>query len=360
MTSTNSEQTKWRGYAIHDNKKWDEFKVIDFQPKQPGDYDIDVKIAYCGVCGSDVHTLTGGWGDAILPLIVGHEIAGTVVKVGPKVQSIKVGDRVGVGAQVCSCLECENCKSDNENYCPQMLDTYNGKYPNGDIAHGGYSTAIRAHERFVFPIPDGLDLEQVAPLFCAGVTTFSPLKRHGAGPGKTVGIAGVGGLGHYAIQFAKALGADKVVVFSHSANKKEDALSLGADEFVMTTDEKALEAQTGKIDLFLNTADVANKSHGGIPLPTLLKTLRLHGRLIIVGIPDDKFEFGTMELMGNGGMIGATHIGSKKEVLEMLDLVQKKGIKGIIQSYPMKDVAKAVKSVKENTARYRIVLKVDI
>ncbi|TFK96877.1 chaperonin 10-like protein [Pterulicium gracile] len=271
--------------SIHDTKKWKEFEVIDFKPKQFGDYDIDAKIEYCGVCGSDMHTLTGGWGDITPPLIVGHETAGTAVTVGPKVKFIKVGDRVGV---VGSCLECNRYKSDNENYCPSMIDTYNSKFPNGDIAHGGYSTAIRAHEQFVFPIPDGLDLDNVAPMFCAGITMFSPLKRHGAGPGKTVGIVGVG---------AKALGSDKVVVFSHSTNKK-------------------------------NTADVAN-----VPLPLFLKTLRLHGKFLIVGVPDNKFEFHTMELMGNGGSIAATHIGSKKEILEMLDLAKKKGVKSIIELY---------------------------
>jgi len=356
MSQTND--LKWKGYAIHDTKKYTDFQVVDFEPKRAEDYDIDIAIEYCGVCGSDVHTITGGWSeDIIKPMITGHEIAGKAVRVGPKVTSIKVGDNVGVGAQIFSCLECKPCKTDNENYCPEQVDTYNAKYPNGDIAHGGYSTAIRAHERFVFPIPDGIPLDAAAPLFCAGATVFSPLKRHGAGPGKSVGIVGIGGLGHLAVQFAKALGSEKVVAFSHQANKKEDAMKLGADEFVLTTEEKFAEPHAMSLDLIISTVDVSE----GLSLKNLMSCLGVHGRFIQVGIPDKPLPaLKTLDLAGNGGLLGSTHIGSKKEILEMLQLVKDKGVKTWVEVLPMKEAGKAVERVKNNQVRYRHVLKVDI
>ncbi|KAF8812943.1 GroES-like protein [Phlegmacium glaucopus] len=345
----------WKGYAVHDTEKWNELKVIDFKPKRFEDHDIDIKIEYCGVCGSDVHTVTGGWGEPLLPLIPGHEIVGHVVKVGPKVIGFKVGDRAGVGAQVCSCFECKPCNTNNENYCLKMVHTYNNKYPNGDIAQGGYSTAIRAHERFVIPIPDDLALEQAAPMLCAGLTVYSPLVRNGAGPGKFVGVVGIGGLGHFAIQFAKALGA-KVVVFSHTADKEEDARELGASEFVVTR-QGFEEAWKGKLDIIICTADVSK----GIPLAGLISMLGVNCHCIIVAIPDEKLPaLHAQELSQNGAFLGGSHIGSKKESIEMLNLAVQKGVKAYIQILPMKDAGQALRNVKDNAVRYRHVLKVDL
>ncbi|TFK37300.1 NADPH-dependent alcohol dehydrogenase [Crucibulum laeve] len=347
----------WKGYAIHDTKDWKNFKVIDFEPKQFDDYDIDIKIEYCGVCGSDVHTITGGWGETLLPVIPGHEIVGHVARVGPKVTTFKVGDRAGVGAQVCSCLKCEPCNTDNENYCPKPVHTYNSKYPNGDIAQGGYSTAIRAHERFVIPLPESLPLEQAAPLLCAGLTVYSPLVRNGTGPGKKVGIVSVGGLGHYAVQFARALGADKVVVFSHSPNKKDDAKELGATDFVVTGEDGFSEPHKGTLDLIICAADVSH----GINLMELMSTLNVHGRFIMVALPDEPLPpIYAMQLSTNGALLGGSHIGSKKEAIEMLELVVKKGVKSYVEVLPMKEASKAVQNVKNNKVRYRHVLKVDI
>ncbi|KAG6844790.1 hypothetical protein H0H87_003719 [Tephrocybe sp. NHM501043] len=310
---------QWKGYAIHDTKHWDKFKVIDFEPKQSGDYDVDIKIEYCGVCGTDVHTITGGWGAPILPLITGHEMVGHVVKVGPKVKSLKVGDRAG-----------------------------------GDIAHGGYATAVRAHERFVFPLPKEMPLEEMAPMMCAGLTVYSPLVRNGAGPGKKIGVIGIGGLGHFAIQFARALGAEQVVAFSHSKNKAKDARELGATDVVFTDNKDFASAWKGKLDLIICTADVSH----GMPLSEYMSTLGVHGRLIMVAIPDDKLPgIYSSDMVSNGALLGGSHIGSKKEALEMLDLAAKKGVKSWIEVLPMKEAGKAVKNVKNNTVRYRHVLK---
>ncbi|PPQ71149.1 hypothetical protein CVT26_010843 [Gymnopilus dilepis] len=348
------EKLVWKGYAVHDTSRWDQLKLINFEPKRMEDYDIDIKIEYCGICGSDLHTITGGWGeDVMLPLIPGHEITGHVVRVGPAVTEFKVGQRVGVGAQICSCFECVPCKTDNENYCPDKVDTYNAKYPNGDIAWGGYGTAIRAHERFVFPIPDGMSLDHAAPFLCAGLTVFSPMIRNGLGPGKRLGVVGVGGLGHFAIQFGKALGAE-VVVFSRSNSKEKDARELGASHFVATADENFADPWKLKLDLIICTADVSK----GIPLNKLLTTLVVNGRFIMAALPDDHLPaINSFELANNGALLGGCHIGSKKEILEMFKVAVEKNVKSVIEVRPMKDVGQALQSVANNRVRYRMVLK---
>ncbi|CAA7257345.1 unnamed protein product [Cyclocybe aegerita] len=353
-----SSDLQWKGYAVEDTKNWDQFKVIDFKPKPAGDYDVDIKIAFCGVCGSDVHTITGGWGEPHLPLIPGHEIAGMVATVGPKVTAFKVGDRVGVGAMICSCMKCKLCKEDNEQYCPESVWTYNAIYPDSrTLSQGGYATAIRAHERFVFPVPENMKLEDAAPMFCGGLTVFSPLVRNGAGPGKRVGIVGLGGLGHFAVQFAKALGCDEVVLFTHSDHKKDDAKKLGATGFVPTGEKDFERPLLGSLDLIVCTADVAS----GIPLKELLSTLAINGRFVMVGLPDEELpSMIAKEVFSNGCFFGASKIGSKKEVLEMMKLASEKGVKPWTELLPMKECGKAVKGVKEGRVKYRYVLKQDI
>jgi len=350
-----SSELEFKGYAVHDVQRWTEFKVIDFKPKTADEYDVDIAIQYCGICGSDVHTITGGWGEIPLPLISGHEITGTVQKVGSKVSEFKVGDRVGVGAQVWSCGECKPCGSDNENYCPKSVDTYGAKYPDGVLAHGGYATAIRATEQFVFKIPDELALDDAAPMMCAGLTVFGPMYRWGVKSGHKVAIAGLGGLGHFAVMFAAAMGAE-VTVLSHQANKKEDALKMGATDFVCTADEKWQEPLALKFDYVLSTIDIASK----MPLDEIISTLNVNGNLHICAMPDDEFKFQSQTLAGNGASISVNHIGSKKEANAMLKLAAEKGIKTWKQVIPMKDVGKGVQGVKDNSVRYRYVLKQDI
>ncbi|KJA26757.1 hypothetical protein HYPSUDRAFT_63543 [Hypholoma sublateritium FD-334 SS-4] len=353
-----SNELTWKGYAVHDTAKWEDFKLIDIKPKPRGEYDVDIKIEYCGVCGSDVHTITGGWGPPHLPVIVGHEIAGTAAWVGPKVTGIKVGDRVGVGAQICSCLECKMCKTNNEQYCQKHVTfTYNSVYPeSGTITTGGYSSAIRSHERFVFPIPDALELEHAAPMLCGGVTVYSPLVRNGAGPGKRVGVVGIGGLGHFAIQFAKGLGCEEVVAFSHSSRKKEDAIKLGATQFVETGKKGFEEALHASLDLIICTANVAP----GIAMSELLSTLAPGGKFVMVAIPEEQVPIPSRDLVVRGISFGGSLLGSKKEALEMLQLAAAKGIKPWIEIMPMKDCGKAVRAVKDGNVRYRHVLKQDI
>jgi len=242
------------GFMVRDSKDWSSFHKQEFKLKPFEDHDVDIAIDACGVCGSDVHTITGGWGEAPLPLCVGHEVIGRAVRVGPKVTKIKVGDRVGVGAQIWADLTCQNCKADQENYCPNSVDTYGAPYQDGTISQGGYSSHMRAHEYFTFQIPEKLDTANAAPMLCAGITVYSPLVRLGCGPGKTVGIIGLGGLGHFAVLFASALGAE-VYVLSHSPHKKDDALKLGAKHFIDTSKDDWHKDHAFKFDFLLNTAD---------------------------------------------------------------------------------------------------------
>ena len=245
-----------------DPQKPTDLEVTNFEPKRFTDDDVEIAITHCGVCGSDVHTLKQGWGDSKLPLVVGHEIVGHARRIGQNVKDIKPGDRVGVGAKIGGCLSCRQCNSGYENYCPKGISTYvsiceqicrihlltlkdrhlrrhvlqNSQYPDGIVTQGGYATAIRAKQRFVFPIPDALESRYACSMLCGGLTVFSPLKTNGAGPGKRVGVIGIGGLGHYAILFAKALGAE-VFAFTHSHDKMEDAKKLGADHVVDTNNK---------------------------------------------------------------------------------------------------------------------------
>ncbi|KAH8831127.1 GroES-like protein [Flagelloscypha sp. PMI_526] len=351
-------ELQFKGYAVHDTSKWTEFKLIEFQPKTFEADDVDIKVECCGVCGSDVHTITGGWGQPVLPVIVGHEIVGTVAQVGSNVTEFKIGQRVGVGAQICSCGTCSLCTSDHENFCANgPVYTYNSLYPNGDKAYGGYSTAIRANQRFVFPIPDALSSEQAAPMLCGGLTVFSPLLRHGVGPGQKVAIVGMGGLGHYAVQFAKALGAE-VTVFSHSARKEADAKAMGADNFVVTGEGPGFaEPFKNTLNLILVTANVSE----GVLLNELLSTLTFQGRLVVVASPNDPLPpVIAYNLLAKAASITGSSIGSKKDVTQMLNLAVEKGVKSWIQVKNMSEAGDAAKDVHEGNVRYRFVLKNDI
>ena len=298
-----------KGYAISDTKNWTDFKVIDFDLKKPADDDIDVAITHCGICGSDLHTISGGWGPLKVPAVIpGHEIVGKVTQVGKNVKDIKVDDRVGIGAQVGSCMNCRPCKTDNENYCigdgkGHMVDTYNSIWPDGSVAQGGYSTNIRAPEQFVFPLPDGLASEHAAPMLCAGLTLYSPLYRQNVGPGMRVGIVGIGGLGHFGVMFAKAMGAD-VVAISHSKSKKDDALKMGATTFVSTKEEPnwAERFQDPPFDLIINTA-----SSSAVDVPAMLSALKPEGRLICVGMPEDEIKLRAQDLAGRGTVCWQAH-----------------------------------------------------
>ncbi|KAI1801244.1 GroES-like protein [Daldinia bambusicola] len=350
---------EFEGFMITELGKYKDFKRQTFKPKVFGDNDIDIKIECCGVCGSDVHTVTGGWGDAPTPLCVGHEIVGKAVKVGSKVKDVKVGDRVGVGAQIWSCLKCTQCKSDNENYCPSQVDTYGAPYPkeadpNETLSQGGFSSHIRAHEYFVFPIPDSIPSHLAAPMLCAGLTVYSPLVRAGIGPGKKVAIVGLGGLGHFAVMFANALGAE-VTVISHSPNKKDDALKLGAKHFVSSGEKDWAKPLAFAFDFAINAADVTDQ----FDLGAYVSILKVGGRFHQVGLPDAPFEGVTAQIFAaNGSSLGANHIGSRPECLAMLKLAAEKKLFPTVETIPVseKGCAEAIERVNKNDVRYRFTL----
>merc|ERR1712032_983402 len=246
---------KFTGYAALDVEQGKALDLVKhtYSPKQWNELDVDIKISACSICGSCIHTLTSGWGATKYPAVCGHEIVGEVVKAGSK-SGHTVGSRVGVGAQSGSCLECEYCKKDLPQYCSKgMVGTYNGKWEDGSTSMGGYADYIRCRGAFAVKVPDALSDEQAAPLMCAGITTYHPLKRFGAGPGKRVGIVGIGGLGHFGIQWAKAMGAE-VAAISHSDSKKADAQAMGADDFIVAKDiNEVVKKHSRTFDLILIT-----------------------------------------------------------------------------------------------------------
>jgi len=343
-------------FVVTDIKNWSDFKRQEVPLKKFEDNDIDVAVEACGVCASDVHTITGGWGEDLpLPLCVGHEVIGRAVKVGPKVKDIKVGDRVGVGAQISADLTCDNCKADQENYCPNQIDTYGAKYPDGTISQGGYSSHVRAHEYFTFKIPDQLDSALAAPMLCAGLTTYSPLKRFGAGPGKKIAILGLGGLGHFGVLWSKALGAETYVL-SHSPNKREDALKLGAKEFISTKDKDWAKPWKFQFDVILNCADATDRFN----LPDYFSTLKVNGYFHNVGFPDKPLpQLKVTDFAPNGCFIGASHLGNRGEMIEMLELAAKQDIKSWVQTIDIseKGCKEAVERVYNgDNVRFRLTL----
>ncbi|KLU87223.1 NADP-dependent alcohol dehydrogenase 6 [Magnaporthiopsis poae ATCC 64411] len=331
-----------------------------FEPKKWTEEDVDIQITHCGVCGSDVHVLGSAWFPTPYPCCVGHEIVGRAVRVGANVKDVKVGDRVGVGAQARSCLrdDCPECSRGMTQFCStpgQFVNTYGSVYPDGEgKSWGGYSDYNRTNGNFVFKIPDGLASEHAAPLLCGGATVWAPLKENGCGPGKSVGVVGVGGLGHMAVMFAKAMGADKVVGISRRQSKRDEVLAMGADAYIATADDSDWAARNKRtLDLVICTV-----SSGGMPFNEYLGLLRPGGSLINVGVPEAGAlpAVNTTMLILNGIKLGGSLIGSPAQIKEMLEFVVKHNIKPIIQTRPMADANKAVVDLEEGKARYRYVL----
>lgn len=351
--------TKFQGWlgkdehSIKGQMQWGEF-----EPKKWSEDDVDIEISHCGICGSDLHTLKSGWGETPYPCVVGHEIIGKAVRVGKNVKHIKEGARVGVGAQARSCLQsdCPDCTNNLEPYCArEVTNTYGSVYPRGEgKSYGGYATHNRTNGHFVLPIPDGLDSADAAPMMCGGITVYSPLKQNGCGPGKTVGVIGVGGLGHFAVLFAKALGADRVVGISRKAEKREDVLSLGADEYIATDEDKDWASKNRRsLDLIVCTVSSAN-----MPLDDYLKLLKTKGTFIQVGAPDrgELPHVNAFTLLANGIKLGGSAIGAPNEIAEMLQLAADKKVKPWVEKRSMKDANQVVVDMVEGKARYRYVL----
>ncbi|MDU7382723.1 MAG: NAD(P)-dependent alcohol dehydrogenase [Schaalia turicensis] len=324
--------------------------------REPGPGEIYFEVKYAGICHSDIHSARGEWGPKKYPLVPGHEIAGIVAKVGEGVTKYKVGDKVGVGCLTNSCGTCEMCTSGYEQFCtgdeaglPGALWTY-GLDADGNPTAGGYSQGFTVSENFACRIPDEIPFEAAAPLLCAGITTYSPLKRFGAGPGKKVAIVGMGGLGHMAVQIAAAMGAE-VSVISHGRSKEEDARRFGATHFYATSEEGTVASLASSFDLIICTVSAANLDYAG-----LIATLRPLGSFVNVGLPETPLTLPWRAVIGGNRIVAGSNIGGIPETQEMLDFCGEHGIAPQVQIISGEDITEAYNNVVDSKVRYRYVI----
>ncbi|EOR94624.1 Alcohol dehydrogenase [Arcticibacter svalbardensis MN12-7] len=322
-----------------------------FERREVGPHDVQFDILFCGVCHSDLSQIKNEWFPGIFPMVPGHEIVGRVVKVGDHVKNFKVGDLAGTGCMVDSCQVCENCKQDLEQYCLEgNTGTYNSYERDGKTpTYGGYSKTIVVREEFVLHISDKLDLAAVAPLLCAGITTYSPLRHWKVGKGHKLAVLGLGGLGHMAVKFGVAFGAE-VTVLSTSPKKEEDAKKLGAHHFVVTSDEAQVKAALGSFDFILDTVSA---DHDFNMYLSLLKT---NGTMICVGVTLKPNEFSAFSLLGGRKSIAGSGIGGIAETQEMLDYCAENNIVSDIEMIDIKDIQSAYDRMVKGDVRYRFVI----
>ena len=318
--------------------------------REPGEFEVRIAISYVGVCHSDIHTARGDWAGVKYPVVVGHEIAGVVEAVGAGVTRYAVGDRVGVGCFVDSCRECVNCRAGEEQHCLQgSVSTYNSVGRDGLPTAGGYSTSIVVDENYVLGIPEGISLQAAAPLLCAGITMYSPLRNWGAGPGKRVAIIGMGGLGHMGVKIGAALGAE-VTVLSQSLKKMEDALRLGAEGYYATSDPSTFEVLSGYFDLIINTvsADIDVDEH--------LSLLAVGGTMVMVGLPARPLTLRTWSLAGFRRNLAGSKMGGIGQTQEMLDFCAAHGLGAEVEVIRASDINDAFDRVLASDVRYRFVI----
>jgi uncharacterized zinc-type alcohol dehydrogenase-like protein len=312
-----------------------------------GDNDVLIAIEYAGICHSDIHTVRGEWGPQPFPVVPGHEIVGTVTEVGAGVTRHRVGDRVGVGCMVNSCRECVNCRRGEEQFCLNgMVGTYAATDRDGSTTQGGYSTHVVVDADFVLSVPEDLDPAAAAPLLCAGITTFTPLKHWGAGPGSRVGVVGLGGLGHMAVKIAHAMGAE-VTVLSQSLKKQEDGLRLGADHYFATSDPGTFEQLAGRFDLIVNTVSAS------VDVNAYLGLLAVDGTLVNVGAPPAPLSVNAMSLMVARRSLAGSIIGGIAMTQEMLDFCAEHGIASDVEVIGVDQVNEAYERVLASDVRYR-------
>lgn len=320
--------------------------------REPTPHDVQIEIKYCGVCHSDLHTVRNEWNNAVYPCVPGHEIVGIVTAVGSHVKGFKVGDRAGVGCLVDSCRECDNCKEGLEQYCSMGATFSYGspdKHGTAATTHGGYSASIVTHEDFVLHIADNLSLDAVAPLLCAGITTYSPLRHWKVGKGTRVGILGLGGLGHMGVKIAAAMGAE-VTMLSHSPSKAADAARLGAHKFVLTTDKEQLATVTGYFDFILDTVSVEHDYNFYLGL------LRTNGVMVCVGVPPTPAAIPAMNLIFGRKSFAGSLIGGLPETQEMLDFCAEHNIVSDIELIRMGEINEAYERMLKGDVKYRFVI----
>jgi uncharacterized zinc-type alcohol dehydrogenase-like protein len=324
---------------------------INIQRRKPTTHDVEIEILYCGVCHSDLHTARNEWHGTIYPCVPGHEIVGRIVSTGNDVKRFKVGDIGAVGCLVNSCRECQYCSEGLEQYCEAgQIQTYNSRDPYlGTATYGGYSESIVVHEDFVLRVPKNLDLAATAPLLCAGITTYSPLKHWKVGPGKKVGVVGIGGLGHMAVKLARAMGAE-VIVITTSPSKIEDAKRLGAHDVVLSTDEKQMTRYSGKLHFVL---DAVSAHHD---INAYLSLLRVDGSLTLVGAPEHPLPVAPFSLIPFRRSFAGSMIGGIAETQEMLDFCGKHNIVSDIEMINIQQINEAYERLLKGDVKYRFVI----
>jgi alcohol dehydrogenase (NADP+) len=328
------------------------FDATTIERRELGEQDVLIDIKFCGICHSDIHQVKDEWGGSIFPMVPGHEIAGVVAAVGDGVTSHAVGDRVGVGCLVDSCGECEYCAAGEEQFCVKSaVPTYNGREYDGEPTYGGYSQQIVVKDHFVVRIPDVLELQDAAPLLCAGITTYTPLKHWHVGEGMKVAVIGMGGLGHVGVQIAAAMGAE-VTVLSQTLSKKEDGLRFGAKHYYATSEKSTFKELASSFDLILNTVSA------NLDINAYLGLLRVDGTLVTVGAPSKPDSFRAFALIGGRRSLAGSAIGGLPDTQAMLDFCAEHGVKPAIELIGADEVSDAYDRVERSAVRYRFVIDV--
>lgn len=326
-------------------------ELFQFERRALGANDVAFKITHAGICHSDIHQVREEWGPSIFPMVPGHEIVGIVSEIGSSVSKFKVGDRIGVGVFIDSCRKCPSCKAGMQQYCDEgMTGTYNGYERDGKtIAFGGYCDGFVIDQDYAVTIPSNLDMAGVAPLLCAGITLYSPIKHFKVGPGMKVAVMGLGGLGHMGVKFAAAMGAE-VTVLSHSANKREDALSMGAKEFLVIKDNEDLKPLARRFDLVLNTVSAL------IDINAYLGILKIDGTLVVIGLPDAPYSVKAGALLDGRKSLTGSMIGGMVELQEMLDFAGEHNIVSDVELVNADYVEKAYERTVASDVKYRFVI----
>ncbi|WBA41774.1 NAD(P)-dependent alcohol dehydrogenase [Hymenobacter canadensis] len=340
--------TAAKGYAAHTVNA--PLAPFDFERRDVGPHDVRIEILFCGVCHSDVHQVRDEWGGSIFPMVPGHEIVGRVTEVGAHVKGFKAGDLAGVGCMVDSCQHCTECNDGLEQYCDNgFVGTYNAKDKDGSVTYGGYSNSIVVTEKFVLHVSEKLDLARVAPLLCAGITTWSPLRQWNAKKGDRVAVMGLGGLGHMAVKFAAAMGCE-VTVLSTSPSKEEDAKALGAHKFVVTKDPAAMKGISNYFDLIINTVSAP------MDLTPYVASLRLDGTMVLLGVPPEAPQLHAFNLIAKRRRIAGSLIGGIQETQEMLDFCAEHNVMSDVEVIRMDYINEAYERMMKSDVKYRFVI----
>ncbi|MFZ4058789.1 MAG: NAD(P)-dependent alcohol dehydrogenase [Ferruginibacter sp.] len=318
--------------------------------KEVGANEVEIDILYCGICHSDIHQVRNEWGGSIYPMVPGHEIVGRIVRVGDSVKNFKVGELAGVGCFVDSCRTCPSCLAKEEQYCDNgLVGTYNSKHKDGSPTYGGYSTKIVVDEQYTLHVSEALALEGVAPLLCAGITTYSPLRHWKVGPGQKVAIVGLGGLGHMGVKFAVSFGAE-VTVLSTSPSKEQDAIALGAHHFAVSKDAETMKKLAGTFDFILSTISAPHDYN------QYLQLLTLNGTMVVVGVPPQPSVVAAFSLIGKRRSLAGSLIGGIKETQEMLDYCAEHQIVSEVEVINADLINEAYERMLKNDVRYRFVI----